>query len=45
MYHVFNMGMGMVLFVRKKYADEVCKKTSGVIIGRVEKGKGKVHLV
>lgn len=44
-YHVFNMGMGMVLFVREKDADEVCKKTRGKIIGRAEKGKGKVHLL
>jgi phosphoribosylformylglycinamidine cyclo-ligase len=44
-YHVFNMGIGMVLFVREKDADEVCKSTRGKIIGRAEKGKGKVHLV
>lgn len=45
MYHVYNMGMGMVLFVRAKDADGVRKSTGGKVIGRVEKGKGKVHLV
>jgi phosphoribosylformylglycinamidine cyclo-ligase len=45
MYRVFNMGMGMVLFVRGKDADEVKAKTHGAIIGRIEKGKGKVNLV
>ena len=44
MYHVFNMGIGMVLFVRSKDAEEVREKTRGIIIGRIEKGKGRVNL-
>ncbi len=44
-YRVFNMGMGMVLFVRAKDAGEVKSKTRGRVIGRVQKGKGQVHLV
>lgn len=43
MYHVFNMGIGMVLFVRTKDAEEVREKTRGIVIGRIEKGKGRVN--
>ncbi|MCK4334715.1 phosphoribosylformylglycinamidine cyclo-ligase [candidate division WOR-3 bacterium] len=43
MYHVFNMGIGMVLFVRSKDAEEVREKTRGIVIGRIEKGKGRVN--
>jgi len=43
MYHVFNMGIGMVLFVRSKDAEEVREKTRGILIGRIEKGKGRVN--
>lgn len=44
-YRVFNMGIGMVLFVRSKDAEEVREKTRGILIGRIVKGKGKVHLL
>lgn len=44
-YRVFNMGMGMVLFVRAKDAEKVLDLTRGKIIGRVEKGSGKVVLI
>jgi phosphoribosylformylglycinamidine cyclo-ligase len=44
MYHVFNMGIGMVLFVRPNDAEETIKSTRGIIIGRIEKGKGRVNL-
>ncbi|MEA3310666.1 MAG: phosphoribosylformylglycinamidine cyclo-ligase [candidate division WOR-3 bacterium] len=43
-YHVFNMGIGMVLFVRPNDAEETVKSTRGIIIGRIEKGKGRVNL-
>lgn len=43
-YHVFNMGIGMVLFVRAKDSKMVLKATRGRIVGRLERGTGKVHL-
>jgi phosphoribosylformylglycinamidine cyclo-ligase len=50
MYRVFNMGIGMVIFVRANDADatmELLKKenASPVIIGRVEAGEGKSRLI
>lgn len=45
MYSVFNMGIGIVLFTRPNVAEEVKKATRGKVIGRVEKGAGKVHLI
>ena len=50
MYRVFNMGIGMVLFVRAKDADtamELLKKEKArpKIIGRVEAGEGKSVLI
>lgn len=44
-YRVFNMGMGMVLFARAKDTEEVIRKTRGKVIGRIERGSRKVHLV
>jgi phosphoribosylformylglycinamidine cyclo-ligase len=49
MYRVFNMGIGMVLFVRANDADaamELLKKEKArpKIIGRVEEGEGKSRL-
>jgi phosphoribosylformylglycinamidine cyclo-ligase len=49
MYRVFNMGIGMVVFVREKDAARalsVLRKAGekAVIIGRVEKGRGDVRL-
>lgn len=50
MFRVFNMGIGMVLFVRGKDADaamELLKKEKArpKIIGRVEAGEGKSQLI
>ncbi len=44
MYGVFNMGIGMVVFVHEKDKEIVIKKTKGKEIGYVVKGKGKVLL-
>ncbi len=49
MYRVFNMGIGMVIFVRAKDADAAMdllkkQKARPKIIGRVEKGEGKSRL-
>ncbi len=44
MYRVFNMGIGMLVFVRKKDANEVKEKTGGRIVGYVEKGNGTVQI-
>ncbi|MBD3285122.1 phosphoribosylformylglycinamidine cyclo-ligase [candidate division WOR-3 bacterium] len=43
-YRVFNMGIGMILFVQAKDAERVVKVTRGKIIGGVERGSGKVYL-
>lgn len=50
MYRVFNMGIGMVVFVRADDADaamELLKKQDArpIIIGRVEAGEGKSRLI
>lgn len=50
MYRVFNMGIGMVLFVRAKDADNALailkkEKARPCIIGRVEPGSGKSVLI
>ncbi|MDH3346199.1 MAG: phosphoribosylformylglycinamidine cyclo-ligase [Kiritimatiellaceae bacterium] len=50
MYRVFNMGIGMVIFVRAKDADAAmellkAEKARPKIIGRVEAGKGKSLLI
>jgi len=44
MYQVFNMGIGMVLIVRKKRAAEAVKLTGGKIIGEIAKGSQDVVL-
>ncbi|MFV0415429.1 MAG: phosphoribosylformylglycinamidine cyclo-ligase [Chthoniobacterales bacterium] len=44
MYQVFNMGIGMVLFVRPASARAVCKATSGRIIGRIVEGEQDVRI-
>lgn len=46
MYRVFNMGIGMILFVDNREAESVIKDIGeGVICGRVEKGDFGVRLV
>ncbi|MEI6149049.1 MAG: phosphoribosylformylglycinamidine cyclo-ligase, partial [bacterium] len=50
MYRVFNMGIGMVIMVRGKDADDAMAAlrqggSKPVIVGRVEKGNRKVRLV
>lgn len=50
MYRVFNMGVGMVLFVRSKDADAAMdllkkQKARPKRIGRVETGEGKTRLI
>jgi phosphoribosylformylglycinamidine cyclo-ligase len=44
MYQVFNMGIGMVIVASAKDAGELVAKTKGKVIGRIEKGAGKVRL-
>lgn len=49
MYHVFNMGIGMVIFVRSADTDKalsILRKASSspVVIGRIEKGHADVTL-
>lgn len=49
MYHVFNMGIGMVFIVNKKYADKLLKESKSLkykshIIGHVEIGSGNVKI-
>ncbi|MBN1298720.1 MAG: phosphoribosylformylglycinamidine cyclo-ligase [Actinobacteria bacterium] len=50
MYRVFNMGIGMVLITSPEYADKfkklaIASRDNMYIIGRVEKGSGKVRIV
>lgn len=50
MYHVFNMGIGMVFIMNKKYAKKFLKdsktlKYKSFIIGNVKSGDGKVSIV
>ena len=47
MYRVFNMGIGFVLIVRQKDADETIEilrkaRTTATVIGRIERGSKKV---
>lgn len=44
MYRVFNMGIGMILVVRKKDEAQVLKKTGGVKVGEILKGRGRVEV-
>ena len=45
MYQVFNMGIGMVLVVPRKRAEDVLKQTKGIAIGEIMEGPGDVVLV
>lgn len=50
MYHVFNMGIGMVFIMNKKYADKFLKESKSLkynsyIIGHVESGKCEVKII
>lgn len=47
MFHVFNMGLGMVAVVPAEHADRALKTLPGdcYIVGEVVPGHGKVHLV
>ena len=42
MLEVFNMGIGLVLVVARRYAAEVIERTAGKIIGQITPGSGKV---
>jgi phosphoribosylformylglycinamidine cyclo-ligase len=49
MFRTFNMGIGYTLMVRPAFANSVCRRLrrageTPVIIGKVKRGKGKVHL-
>jgi phosphoribosylformylglycinamidine cyclo-ligase len=49
MFKVFNMGIGFVLIVKPPYVDRVMRilKRRGeqpVIVGKIQRGKGKVRL-
>jgi phosphoribosylaminoimidazole (AIR) synthetase len=44
MFQVFNMGIGMVLIVAKRHAEEVASLTEGKVIGQITPGSGKVLL-
>jgi phosphoribosylaminoimidazole (AIR) synthetase len=39
---VFNMGIGLVLAVARRYAKEVIEVTAGKAIGQITPGSGKV---
>ena len=50
MYHTFNMGIGMVLIVGPKSAEDIVSyfsqfKLKAKIIGEVRDGKGQVEIV
>jgi phosphoribosylformylglycinamidine cyclo-ligase len=45
MYHVFNMGIGMVLIVPKKREQEVARESHGRVIGEIVEGPQTVALV
>jgi phosphoribosylformylglycinamidine cyclo-ligase len=38
MFQVFNMGIGMTLFVSAKRAEEALKLTKGILIGKITEG-------
>jgi phosphoribosylformylglycinamidine cyclo-ligase len=42
MLEVFNMGIGLVLVVARRYAAEVIERTAAKIIGQITPGSGKV---
>ena len=50
MYHVFNMGIGMVFIMNKKYVNKFLKesrelKYNSMVIGNVINGNGKVKII
>ena len=50
MFRVFNMGIGMVLFIRAREADRAIdflkkQRAHPVVLGRVEKGRSRVKLI
>ena len=50
MYHVFNMGIGMVFIMNKKYADKFLKESKSLkyrsnVIGHITSGNGKVSIL
>ena len=50
MYHVFNMGIGMVFIMNEKYVDKFLKESKSLmyksyVIGCVEKGEQKVKIL
>ena len=42
MFHVFNMGIGMIAIVNKTDSEEIISKTEAIKIGKIEKGGQKV---
>jgi phosphoribosylformylglycinamidine cyclo-ligase len=45
MYHVFNMGIGMVAIVSAKDAKSVARQLKAERIGRIERGRGRTQLI
>jgi len=45
MYRTFNMGVGMILVVRKEDVDAVLSESDGYVIGELKKGSKKATLV
>ena len=45
MYRTFNMGVGMILVVKKENVDEVLKNSDGYVIGKLQKGNKKAILI
>ncbi|MEY2504739.1 MAG: phosphoribosylformylglycinamidine cyclo-ligase [Verrucomicrobiota bacterium] len=45
MYQVFNMGIGMVVMVAEKNAQDTARRLKAKRIGRIERGQGKTRLV
>ena len=50
MYHVFNMGIGMIFIMNKKYVDKFLKESKSLnyksyIIGNVERGSCEVKII
>jgi phosphoribosylformylglycinamidine cyclo-ligase len=44
MYQVFNMGIGMTVVASAAMAPGLAKQLKGRLIGRIEKGSGRVRL-
>jgi len=45
MYQVFNMGIGMVVIVSARDAENVARRLEAKPIGRIERGSGKTQLI